>query len=76
MEFAEKLTLHAHTIQKEDVQTLRGHVLSDEEILDVDMAAAMLKFARIALGRISSRKFAPRTAGRNIFVPTATWAGY
>lgn len=44
MEFAEKLTLHAHAIQKEDVQKLREHGLTDEEILDVTLAAAVRNF--------------------------------
>jgi transposase-like protein len=44
MEFAEKLTLHAHTIQKEDVDKLRELGLADEEILDVAMASAMRNF--------------------------------
>ena len=44
MEFAEKLTLHAYTIQIKDVQKLRDIGLSDEEILDVAMASAMRNF--------------------------------
>ena len=44
MEFAEKLTLHAYTIQSEDVQKLRELGLPDEEILDVAMASAMRNF--------------------------------
>ncbi|MEW6028560.1 MAG: hypothetical protein ACOYZ8_09435 [Chloroflexota bacterium] len=44
MEFAEKLTLHAHAIQKDDVQKLREHGLTDEEILDVALAAAVRNF--------------------------------
>lgn len=44
MEFAEKLTLHAHTIRKEDVQNLHDLGLADEEILDVAMASAMRNF--------------------------------
>lgn len=44
MEFAEKLTLHAYTIQSKDVQKLRDLGLSDEEILDVAMASAMRNF--------------------------------
>lgn len=44
MEFAEKLTLHAHAIRKEDVQKLREHGLTDEEILDIALAAAARNF--------------------------------
>jgi hypothetical protein len=44
MEFAEKITLHAHTIRKEDVQKLREFGLADEEILDVALASAMRNF--------------------------------
>ena len=33
MEFAEKITLHAHAIQKKDVDKLRENGLTDEEIL-------------------------------------------
>jgi len=44
MEFAQKITLHAHTIRLEDVQRLREVGLSDEEILDVALAAAMRNF--------------------------------
>jgi hypothetical protein len=44
MEFAEKLTLHAHTIRQEDVDKLRAHGLRDEEILDVALAAAARNF--------------------------------
>lgn len=44
MEFAEKLTLHAHTIQKEDVDRLRALGLTDEEVLDVTLAASARNF--------------------------------
>lgn len=44
MEFAEKVTLHAHTIKKEDVQNLRQHGLTDEEILDVTLAVSARNF--------------------------------
>jgi uncharacterized peroxidase-related enzyme len=48
MEFAEKVALHAHAVQKEDIDTLRAHGLSDEEILDVTFTAS----ARIFLSKI------------------------
>jgi len=41
MGFAEKVSLHAHTIQKEDVEHLRRLGLSDEEILDVTLASSV-----------------------------------
>ena len=44
MEFAEKLTLHAHAIRNEDIEVLRGHGLSDEEILNVILAASARNF--------------------------------
>lgn len=44
MEFAEKITLHASAIRREDVDRLRGFGLSDEEILDVALAAAARNF--------------------------------
>jgi hypothetical protein len=44
MEFAEKISLHAHAIQKDDVEKLRRHGLSDEEILDVALAASVRNF--------------------------------
>jgi transposase-like protein len=44
MEFAEKLTLHAHAIRAADVEALRTHGLTDEEILDVALAASARNF--------------------------------
>ena len=44
MEFAEKISLHAHTIQQKDVDRLRELGLADEEILDVTLAASMRNF--------------------------------
>jgi len=44
MEFAEKITPHAHIIQKEDIEKLRGHGLTDEEILDVALASSVRNF--------------------------------
>jgi hypothetical protein len=38
------VTLHAHTIKKEDVENLRQHGLTDEEILDVTLAASLRNF--------------------------------
>jgi hypothetical protein len=44
MEFAEKITLHAHAVRSDDIEVLRGHGLSDEEILDVILAASARNF--------------------------------
>ena len=44
MEFAEKITLHAHAIQKKDVDKLRENGLTDEEILDVTLAVSARNF--------------------------------
>jgi hypothetical protein len=44
MEFAEKVTLHAHTIQKEDIDKLRENGLTDEEILDIALAISARNF--------------------------------
>lgn len=44
MDFAQKLTLHAHTIAPKDIEELRGHGFSDEEILDITLAAAARNF--------------------------------
>jgi uncharacterized peroxidase-related enzyme len=40
MAFAEKVTLNAHAITAEDVETLRRHEFSDTEIFDIAVTAA------------------------------------
>jgi uncharacterized peroxidase-related enzyme len=40
MAFAEKVTLSAHAVTAEDVETLRRHGFSDAEILDIALTAA------------------------------------
>jgi transposase-like protein len=60
MEFAEKISLHAHAIQKEDVENLRRLGLSDEEILDVTLASSIRNsFSRVvdALGTEPDDKY-------------------
>ncbi len=60
MEFAEKITLHAHAIQKEDIEKLRGLGLADEEILDVALAASARNFwskLQDALGTVPDDKY-------------------
>jgi len=38
--YAEKITLHAYKVTPEDIDALRGHGLTDAEILDVALAAS------------------------------------
>jgi len=40
MEYAQKTALHAHEVSPEDISNLRRHGFSDEEILDIALAAA------------------------------------
>lgn len=42
--FAEKVTLHAYKVTKQDVNELRGHGFADDEILDIVLAAAARNF--------------------------------
>jgi uncharacterized peroxidase-related enzyme len=44
MAFAEKVTLNAHAITKDDIDGLRTRGFSDEEILDIALAAAARTF--------------------------------
>jgi alkylhydroperoxidase family enzyme len=44
MAFAERIVVDATAITQEDVDELRGHGLSDEEILDVVLAATIRCF--------------------------------
>lgn len=44
MEFAQKVTLHANQITAGDVDSLRSYGLTDDEILDVILAAAARNF--------------------------------
>jgi uncharacterized peroxidase-related enzyme len=44
MAFAEKVTREAHRVTPQDIETLRGHGLSDVEILDIVLAAAARNF--------------------------------
>ncbi len=54
MEFAEKLTLHAYATRQEDVDKLRAHGLSDEEILDIVLTAAARNFWSKALDALGT----------------------
>jgi len=44
MAFAEKVTLNAHAVTKEDLDGLRAHGFSDEDILDFALATAARSF--------------------------------
>ena len=54
MAFAEKVTLNASAITKEDIEDLRAHGLSDEAILDVALAAAARNFYSKLLDAIAA----------------------
>jgi uncharacterized peroxidase-related enzyme len=44
MSFAQKVTLNAYQVSPEDIQALRRHGFSDEEILDIVLTAAVRSF--------------------------------
>ena len=44
MAFAEKVALHAYRVTLEDIETLRGHGLTDAEVFDIALAAALRCF--------------------------------
>lgn len=44
MDFAHKLTLHAHAVTQEAIDALRAYGLSDADILDVALVAAARNF--------------------------------
>jgi uncharacterized peroxidase-related enzyme len=44
MAFAEKVALHAYRVTLEDIATLRGHGLTDAEVFDIALAAALRCF--------------------------------
>jgi len=54
MSFAEKVTLNAHSVTPEDIGTLRGHGLTDTEILDVVLAASARNFFSKALDALGA----------------------
>jgi len=54
MALAEKVTLNAGAITKEDIEGLRAHGLSDEVILDVVLAAAARNFYSKLLDAIAA----------------------
>lgn len=44
MAYAEKIALHAWRVAPEDIETLRRHGVTDEEILDIALAASARSF--------------------------------
>ena len=54
MEYAEKVTLHSHAVSQKDVDGLRAHGLTDEEILDVTLACAARNFWSKALDSLGT----------------------
>jgi alkylhydroperoxidase family enzyme len=44
LDVVEKVVLHAYKVAPEDIDGLRGHGFSDEEILDIVLAAAARSF--------------------------------
>ena len=44
IDFVEKVTLRAHEISQEDIDTLRAHRFSDTDVLDIALAAAARSF--------------------------------
>jgi uncharacterized peroxidase-related enzyme len=54
MSFAEKITLHAHSVTAQDIQDLRQHGLTDAEILDVVLAASARSFFSKVLNAVGA----------------------
>jgi uncharacterized peroxidase-related enzyme len=63
MAFAEKVTLNAHAITAEDVETLRRHEFSDTEIFDIAVTAAARCFFSKTLDAVGA---APDDTFRNL----------
>jgi len=53
MSFAQKIASHAHQVSEQDIETLRGYGLSDEEILDVILATTARSFFSKTLDALS-----------------------
>jgi alkylhydroperoxidase family enzyme len=49
MEFAQKVVRAAHEITQDDIDGLRGYSLSDEEIMDIILAASARSFFALSL---------------------------
>ncbi len=55
MSFAQKVTNRAAQVSEQDIDELRGHGLSDEEILDVVLATAARNFFSKSLDALNAR---------------------
>jgi uncharacterized peroxidase-related enzyme len=55
MSFAQKVTTQANQISEMDINELRGHGLSDEEILDVVLASAARNFFSKTLDSLGAK---------------------
>ncbi len=54
MSFAQKVTTQAHQVSEHDIDELREHGLSDEEVLDVVLASAARNFFSKTLDAVSA----------------------
>ena len=54
MSFAEKVTLQAHSVTPQDIDCLRGHGLTDTDILDIVLATAARNFFSKALDAVGA----------------------
>ena len=54
MSFAEKVTLQAHSVTPQDIEGLRGHGLTDAEILDIVLATSARNFFSKVLDAIGA----------------------
>ena len=55
MSFAQKVSTQAHQVNQHDMEVLRGHGLSDEEILDVVLATAARNFFSKTLDALGAK---------------------
>ena len=69
MAFAQKVTLNAYRVVPEDVEGLRRHGFSDQEILDIVLTAAARSFYSKALDAIGATPLWPPS--RN----SSRWSG-
>ena len=44
LDFADKVNLHGHSCQAEDLETLRGHGFSDEDIVDATALIGIMNY--------------------------------
>jgi uncharacterized peroxidase-related enzyme len=54
MSFAQKVTRNAYQVSLEDIEELRGHGFSDEEVLDIVLVAAARSFYSKVLDVVST----------------------